>query len=399
MLVAMMPYLVGGLRLEHIVIPLLATFALLALSGRSRLSRDICALLFLCTTALGAGLAATVVGSMLSDLTGLDARPDAMFLRLCMPVLMLFSFPILLSRVPNPMEETARAVTRIATVAGFCAVLSAFVDMSALLAPWVQSEPGSVWDNSVAVGRYPGLFNQPLEAGVFYSVALMAQVWLFRFGRKKTISNTIGLIAIVAGGMASFSKNFSLLGMFVALLFSTQIGLVGFWSVLVLVIGCAAVIPMFIAQLNPAYFDSLLDLYREGGILLAVSAGRLGSSETGVSQLFSELWDRDYWILGRGLGSHLPLDSGYLEYFYQGGIVAIGGYLIFLIVLGLISIRYRATAEGKLVSCLLIMAVAGSMGGPVITASRASVAFMLLLAAAFASIGSRSATQIKGSLQ
>ena len=132
---------------------------------------------------------------------------------------------------------------------------------------------------------------------------------------------------------------------------------------------------------------------------MAISAGRLGSSETGVSQLFADLWDRDRWILGRGLGSHLPLDSGYLEYFYQGGALAIVGYLAFLVVLAVAAIRYRATAGGKLIGCLLVLTVAGSTGGPVITASRASVAFMLLLAAAFVSIGTCCTNQIKGSLQ
>jgi len=399
MVSAMMPYLFNGLRLEHVVVPVLAALALLMSGEDARLDPDSRVLLFLAVFALWASLAGVLLGSVFSDVTGFDARPEAMFLRLCMPVLMLFSFVVLLSRVPEALETTARAIVWIAIPAGLCAVLSALVNLSDVLAPWVQQDSGSVWENSVAIGRYPGLFNQPLEAGIFYSVALLAQVYLIKFARGLIVTTTFGLVVIIAGGMISFSKNFSVLGVAAALLFATLMDLVGLWAVLVMLIGGAVAIPLAISELNPAYFDSLADLYREGGILMAISAGRLGSSETGVSQLFADLWDRDRWVLGRGLGSHLPLDSGYLEYFYQGGALAIAGYLAFLAVLAMAAIRYRVTAGGKLIGCLLILAVAGSMGGPVITASRASVAFMLLLAAAFVSTGERSANQIKGSLQ
>lgn len=396
---AMMPYLFNGLRPEHIVVPVLAGLALV-LSGKDvRLNADSRVLLFFAVFVLWATLVGVVLGSVFSDVTGSDARPEAMFLRLCMPVLMLFSFVTLLLRVPEALETTARAIVWIAMPVGLCAVLSALIDLSNLLAPWVQQDSGSVWENSVAIGRYPGLFNQPLEAGLFYSVALLAQVYLIKLARRGIVVTTLGLVVIVAGGMISFSKNFSLLGVATALLFATWINLVGLWAVLAMLIGGAVAIPLVISGLNPAYFDSLADLYREGGILMAISAGRLGSSETGVSQLFADLWDRDRWILGRGLGSHLPLDSGYLEYFYQGGALAIVGYLAFLVVLAVAAIRYRATAGGKLIGCLLVLAVAGSTGGPVITASRASVAFMLLLAAAFVSIGTCCTNQIKGSLQ
>jgi hypothetical protein len=396
---AMMPYLFSGLRVEHIVVPVFAALTLLMSGKDGQLNADSRVLLFVALFVLWAGLAGGVLGSVFSDVTGFDARPEAMFLRLCMPVLMLFSFVRLLLYVPAPLETTARAIVWMAILAGLCAVLSALIDLSSLFAPWVQQDSGSVWENSVAIGRYPGLFNQPLEAGIFYSVALFAQVYLIKFARRNIVVTALGLAVIVAGGMVSFSKNFSLLGVAVALLFAMWINLVGLWAVLLMLIGGAVAIPLVISGLNPAYFDSLADLYREGGILMAISAGRLGSSETGVSKLFADLWERDAWILGRGLGSHLPLDSGYLEYFYQGGVLAITGYLAFLVVLAVAAIRYRTTAGGKLIGCLLVLAAAGSVGGPVITASRASVAFMLLLAAAFASIATCCSNQIKGSFQ
>lgn len=114
---------------------------------------------------------------------------------------------------------------------------------------------------------------------------------------------------------------------------------------------------------------------------MALTAGRLGSSDTEVSQLFAQLWTQGHWVYGRGVGSQLPLDNGYLEYFYQGGVLALCGYVVSLVALALPAVAHARRIEGKLLFYLLLFVVIASLGGPVVTANRANVTLMLLMVA------------------
>ena len=114
---------------------------------------------------------------------------------------------------------------------------------------------------------------------------------------------------------------------------------------------------------------------------MALTAGRLGAGDTEVSLLFSELWSQGFWVFGRGLGSHLPLDNGYLEYFYQGGILSLLGYIYFLVALYLSGVNEKSSLHGKLMNSLLFFIAVASLGGPVVTASRANIALILLVIA------------------
>jgi len=145
------------------------------------------------------------------------------------------------------------------------------------------------------------------------------------------------------------------------------------------------VTPSLVGRYNQSYLDSLLDLYYDGGLISALSAGRVGGEGEGsVSILTNDLITSGDWVTGRGLGSYLPLDSAFLEYFYQGGIFALAGYVAALVILSFIAWRDRRSEIGKLLIFVVAYVWIASIGGPTLTASRANVSLVMLISSCLA---------------
>lgn len=379
---ALLPYLPGGLRLEHLVVPLTAVIAVFAArSTHFESAGSTAALLF--------ALVALALTSSSSWETGLMADPLSYFVRLAMPALMFLAFPTILSGVPDVLLSTAKAITGAAIAIVIFTLISPFSEFTSnLLKLWVQDEDGSVFNMAQDVGRNTAIFNQPLEAGIFFSIALIAVVHVWRFGNTPLLFRLAGLAAAMVGGVLCLSKNFIVLGTGCAILYSLTSGLFSWRSALALAFPVILLVPPAAYQLNENYFQALEDLYLEGGFFAAATAGRFGLTESEVSRLFTDLWLSGDWVSGRGLGAHLPLDSGYLEYLYQGGIVAMLGYVFLLLLLLAFGWRKRRQYGGDLLIILVIYVVFASVGGPVISANRASVALILLMCACLVALRS-----------
>lgn len=377
MAMAIFPYLPAGLRLENITLPLVVMMLVISsLHNQLRFNgvflKNILPLLM--------GLFAVLIGSLVSDLTGAVASPVVMFIRLCMPILMLISFSFAICRISHPLESAAIAIVTAAVPAALASIVSAFTDISWLISLWVRNDEEGVWAQSLAIGRFNGIFNQPLEAGIFFSVALFASIYILKVRSDMQKFTLIAFIFIMIGGVLSLSKNFTVLGLAMGLYFAVSIRLLTISRALVLSL-VGFVIVFFALTFNAAYVGSFIDLFNEGGFLLALTAGRLGAADTDVSLLFIELWSQGFWLFGRGLGAHLPLDNGYLEYFYQGGIFSLLGYVIFLITLCFNGARNISRSHGVLMNTLIFFIFLASLGGPVITANRANIALILLIVA------------------
>lgn len=377
---AMLPYLAGGLRTEHLLIPALVLWPLL---NAKRIHVD----QTLVVGGLLVGAFATAYFSQFSFETGARAEPLSQFIRLLLPALAMMVLPTVLPQREDISVPVAEATLIVGGFVGVFLLLSMVSgQVSDLLTYWIRSEEGGVWLSSQDVGRYTGLFNQPIEAGIFYSVALIAGMHALKFGKMNRLVIFASLVAVMFGGIACLSKNFIVLGAAGALGYAFMIKLISRTVVVFLSIPIIAAIPMALEGLNLDYVTSLRDLYHEGGILAALSAGRFGSAGGSVSQLFESLFATGDWVTGRGLGSHLPLDNGYLEYLYQGGIVALAGYLVALATLSWVAIVNQAYSEGKLLMVLTGYVWLASAGGPAITSSRAGVVLMILMSACLISI-------------
>lgn len=389
-LVAMplLPYLTSGVRVEHLALPALAGWAML---HARRIHPD--------TVWLVGGILlaclATAVLSRLSYETGMMADPTSQFIRLIMPAFMLVAF---LVNLPQNAECSVMVGKGLVLVGAATALFTAatLVNGTAadLLPFWVQGGEGGTWLSSQDVGRYTGIFNQPIEAGIFYSIALISAVHVWRYSDFSRPVIVLCMAAIIFGGSASLSKNFIVLGAAGALGYAFICGLLSRSLALFLAVPILLASPMALERVNFNYITSLQDLYYQGGVLAALSAGRFGSEEGSVSILLENLIASGDWVTGKGLGSQLPLDNGFLEYFYQGGIISLAGYLVTLATLALIGWRHRQRADGRLLLIISGYVALASTGGPVLTANRAGVEVVLLAVACI--IGIRQAIAFEG---
>lgn len=377
---ALLPYLPAGLRVEHLLVPFLAFWSI---AGSTKVHASSSWVVGGLAVAVGS----TIFFSLRSYETGIYAEPVSQLVRLVLPAVMMVAFPFVLLRDKDATVRVANYTVLLgAASAVFGALTMVWSPAEAILPLWVRAEEGSVWLASQDVGRFTGIFNQPLEAGIFYSVALIASIHAWRFGSWNKLVILLAIAAIIYGGTLSLSKNFIVLGAACALGYGFMIRIISRRVAIVLSIPIIIAIPLGVEELNANYFQSLADLYYDRGFLAALSAGRFGEEAGTVSILFSSLLSSGDWITGRGLGSFLPLDNGFLEYFYQGGILALGGYVATLLTFTAVSWRHRETRDGKLMLALTIYVWFASMGGPVLTANRANVGLLLLISACMVGI-------------
>ena len=77
-----------------------------------------------------------------------------------------------------------------------------FLDISAFIELFLREEQGlgSVWMAALDVGRFTGIFDQPMENGLTYSLGLLAWGYLSRNGGGGTVPAYIALFMLILGG-------------------------------------------------------------------------------------------------------------------------------------------------------------------------------------------------------
>lgn len=232
----------------------------------------------------------------------------------------------------------------------------------------------SVRNQSLAVGRSLGGFNQPLEAGLFFGSAHLMLLY-FMLKRKSTYEGVqIAMVMFInfIGGMLSLSKTFYVLALGLSLVYLLIIGrrALVFNSI---ALSCLLLVSFVIFAEGNNYTDSLADLYFEFGLLAALTAGRFGNTEgTTVVQLF-EVTTENSPLFGNGLGTYLPLDNGYLEYYFQGGVLAITPIIGVLLYMLWLSHTNWKTPNGKMLFVFVLFVILANLGGPVFTANKANI--------------------------
>lgn len=250
--------------------------------------------------------------------------------------------------------------------------------------------PHSVADNAFAMGRFTGLFNQPLEHGVAYSVGLL--MWTYAISRReKTAIDYLLLGGILLGGVLGVSKVFYLLcipmwsAYQVSLSLRPRFSKLSCSGILVAFLGSVTVLRASAVELISGWAGAqriVESVYLHDDLLLGWTAGRFRTDGTGiVADLIHEVW-RESWMTGVGFGYLAAVDNAYVFNFMTGGVLGVVLYLCLLYSLT-VAMRKVRSPEGAIAResyvLLIALVIFADLGGPTLILNRAgTIAWMFL---------------------
>lgn len=368
------PYLTGSIRTEQLIVyalaPLLVfTFVRLKTWAIGLLSAWLVSLIVVSLGHLfrSPGTAPWEQGSAL-------AGYDNLLLPLVIMLLIWTLVPI--AGAISALRTAAMLIALLATVNAIIAVASSMVpNLVTFLHPFWSAEAGdtgSVGELAMTMGRFSGVFNQPAEAGLVYSVATVLTVWVFS-KQWILLYPILGLLTI--GGMLSVSKVFLFVGLPIALvlLLLTQkiagwIGIFLAGGLLTILLGTAT---FFQQWTGLDYLARLLEIPENESILQFYTAGRWteGSSVLEVSDFVLGASP----LFGMGIaGLTVPYDSLWTESVILGGILMV---LTMLAALGALIWAFRKIPDRNLrltSYAFWAVLVGASFGIPSLTTNRAA---------------------------
>ena len=241
----------------------------------------------------------------------------------------------------------------------------------------VDKVESGVWHASnVLGGRFTGMFIQPIDAGIAYSLGLLSLIYL-RARNAVSLVTFIGTAALlIVGGALSISKAFLVLGVGLAALFFLMLGREAIKTSLVAIVPATLLaVPtlmvfehwsganFFLRFFNPASYSN--------GIIFELTGHRFGGKGSGAEQLLvDEL--TNVALIGKGFGQSVVFDNALYAFLFWGGLPALLFYLAFLGLLGLywLTNRYYHHATTWLFIFVFLLFVGADMGGPVLVLNR-----------------------------
>jgi hypothetical protein len=256
-----------------------------------------------------------------------------------------------------------------------------FVGDSEKLVGW------TVWSNAIAMGRYPGLFNQPLECGLAHSIGVLS--WIYYVSREKRLRyrDVFIFMGVSLGGFLSVSKVFLLGGLPLAVIYWFWCKGMALSSLFVITIISSLMAGVIIVLSSDwAGYDRMTSYFSVLGedvdSVAFYTAGRFGADKSNLMRLFDKTWENAP-LFGFGFGAFFGIaaDNAYIEFFYQGGLVALGLYIGVVVVIGAVSLQAvrQKNAEGKILVLILILIIGAGIGSPVLTLNRASIFIWVLI--------------------
>lgn len=237
-------------------------------------------------------------------------------------------------------------------------------------------------------GRYSGVFNQPAEAGIAYSLALFSLAYLLQLNtrHRTTVFALIGVVLTV-GGVLTASKIFLLGGLPIMVFLvlrdrnrRTRLRL----AAAVSAVGVVSYLLNFYGLLprwpGAAMIDRLVNRGNRS-ILQTITAGRFGEGST-LAGPSGEILDHHRWFgLGAG-GLAVPYDSTWLEALVVAGVV---GVLLVALTFLLLSATWYGLRdvlprrEWLFAGSVVFLAAGASLGMPSLTGNRVATLVWVLL--------------------
>jgi hypothetical protein len=374
------PYIGYGLRLEHVFI--YGTILFLPLISNSPINKK----LFLLLIPLLFSFSITFFFDLFTDSNARRGNLFSSIDNLIEPVLLIFISSLCLTRnfQETQFKKLLNLIKNISLLAAFISILTIFFDLKWMLKYYISDIDSDLglWNQVYSLGRYIGLFTQPIEAGIFFSMALFVLVYMYKVRYIGKSSFYLSSIIILVGGMISLSKNFYLIAIVCAILLYGQLS---YWKpsrYITLILISSLFIFIFIFSIDLTYtnyMNSLIEIYQRDGLTAALTAGRFGGDNmTKVEIMFNEFWHKGFFT-GFGISSSSVLDNGFLEYAYQGGIFSLIGYIFFIINGFVISYINRKDLTSKFLNIIFVYVLIASVGGPVITSNRSNIIVLILI--------------------
>lgn len=305
-------------------------------------------------------------------------------------IMSMFLFTFFKNKEINPKELLRKASWTLVILLSLNTIwtfIGFFIDQTMINQYFWRGEE-SVASRAMTMGRYSGIFNQPMEAGVAYSIGLLAWLYLAenRFMNIR-LKSTLLLILMVSGGLLTVSKVFLFGGLIMFLAGSLFVKPVRRRIIrltfLIFIIG----FPIYYYLLHT--WEGINYLFRffgnnsqQQGLLNLLTAGRYGGPNSQQSDFFSGIW-KSSPIYGEGLGSQQVLDSGFFHFFANGGLIGLGFYLLILLILcySIIKISFytKNSSETKFFIGITLLVIIASFGSPVLTLNRSSVILWLFI--------------------
>lgn len=261
---------------------------------------------------------------------------------------------------------------------------------------WAGPRALDIMEVAVSTRRWTGIFVQPAEAGLAYSIGLLLALCALKQSTR-TGPLAAGIVALLLGGSVAASKGF-LLGFVLAAIYVAMPPRSG--RMLAALGAGAAGLVVFSAIPGLVGYNPVSQIEdkvtSERGLVASASGGRYGS-EGVTSAAHAPVITASPWF-GYGLNaeSHATkaFDSEFLAYLLVGGIPMVGAYLWLLVMLALHGLRppARGSAGGALILMLAVFVPLGGLGMPVLNGNRVGQVLGLFLPLVLATIP-RSAPQ------
>lgn len=397
---AFLPYVAKGvgLRVENALGAGLAVLALATLSVRGRLARAFVPPLLLSTALFGLVVVATVAWQNDPQYLKVGIGRFDHYFR---PVSILLVAAVAFHGTDRAARErtlvhTIRALligTTFNTLLQIAMALGANVDW--LLNPF---RPGSsvYLDVSVAElsadnNRFTGVFNQPIEQGLVYALALLACVYAWRNGGLSRLELLLGAGLVFVGGVLGISKVFLLGGVPVAVALAVAQGgirprhiLGAIAAIAVTALGGWLVFSRWSG--GEQTLDLLKMLVDPERAMYAITGGRVSgapiSEELIISQMLIAF--RQSPLFGVGTASGILLqDNEYVMTLAECGLAGIGLLLARLVAMTTPLIRAsRRDPVTPLFVALILVTVGGAFGGPITGIPRSGTVLWTLYAVA-----------------
>ena len=220
---------------------------------------------------------------------------------------------------------------------------------------------------SAKMNRYSGLFDQPLEAGFSYSIGILSSIYIYKIKKITFAKFMIYIIMLNLGGVLTVSKVYVYGGLPLSLIYYFLINK----SIISIIFLSSPVIILSYISLHISggsdFFGRLLDF---NSVFDNIVYGRY-NSDSDLIYKFEEIF-RNNFIFGIGYTGRSIYDSGYFQYFIQGGILQLGLQLFMLIYITLIS-RVKSPSFFLLIIFINIQQLMTLFGGPTILSNRSSV--------------------------